>query len=157
MTEDARYEDADERPLRLRAFDAADLQVISAAAQDAVFPITEMRWNRARRRFAMLVNRFRWEDAARGAGRPAERVQSVLSVEEVTGVLSQGIDRNDRNTVLSLLSITFEAGADGTGAVLLTLAGDGAIRVPVEALEVTLTDVTRPYLAPSGRTPRHPD
>ncbi|MCA3479159.1 MAG: DUF2948 family protein, partial [Rhodobacter sp.] len=58
--------------------------------------------------------------------------------------------------VLSLLSVGFEPGEDGTGRVILTLAGDGAIALAVEALEVTLKDVTRPYLAPSGHAPKHP-
>ena len=40
---------------------------------------------------------------------------------------------------------------------MLTLAGDGAIALEVEALEVTLQDVTRPYRAPSGKAPAHPD
>ncbi|MEL0285532.1 MAG: DUF2948 domain-containing protein, partial [Paracoccaceae bacterium] len=31
-----------------------------------------------------------------------------------------------------------------------------AIRVTCEAIEVTLKDVTRPYIAPSGKTPQHP-
>ncbi|MEL6416944.1 MAG: DUF2948 family protein, partial [Pseudomonadota bacterium] len=44
---------------------------------------------------------------------------------------------------------------DAAGQVLLTLAGDGAIRLEVEALEVTLKDVTRPYRAPSGKAPDH--
>ena len=70
---------------------------------------------------------------------------------------SQGIDRSDADTVLSVLSITFEPGEDGTGGVLITLAGDGAMRAEVETLDVTLRDVTRPYVAPSGATPRHPD
>jgi hypothetical protein len=39
--------------------------------------------------------------------------------------------------------------------VILTLAGDGAIALEAEALEVTLKDVTRPYLAPSGKVPNH--
>ena len=39
--------------------------------------------------------------------------------------------------------------------MLLTLAGDGALRLEVEAIEVTLKDVTRPYRAPSGKVPHH--
>lgn len=157
MTEDARFEDASERPLRLRAFDADDLQVISAMVQDAVFPVSEIAWDRRRRRLAILLNRFRWEDAARAekAGRPYERVRAVLAVEEAGRVATQGVDRRDRDTILSLLAIAFEPGEDGTGRVVLTLAGDGAIAVEVEALEVTLRDVTRPYAAPSGARPAH--
>jgi hypothetical protein len=37
----------------------------------------------------------------------------------------------------------------------LTLAGDGAIALEVEALELRLEDVSRPYLAPSRRAPDH--
>lgn len=153
MTEDARFEDADEGPLRLRALDPEDLTVLSATVQDAIFPITEMRWLQTKRRFALLLNRFRWE---RGSATP-ERVQSVLVVEDVAHVASQGIDRADSETVLSLLSLTWEGGDDGGGRVLLTLAGDGAVALDVEALEVTLTDVTRPYNAVTGRVPHHGD
>jgi hypothetical protein len=42
---------------------------------------------------------------------------------------------------------------NGTGRVVLTLAGDGAIAAQAECLDVTLRDVTRPYLAPSGKAP----
>ncbi|MEM1067097.1 MAG: DUF2948 family protein [Pseudomonadota bacterium] len=154
MSEDARFEDGDEAPLRVRAFDGEDLQVVSALVQDAVFPITEVRWQRSARRFAILLNRFRWE--REGVFGP-ERVQAVLAIEDAVHVASQGIDRAAEDLVLSVLSIAFEAGEDGGGQIVLTLAGDGALSVVVEALEVTLTDVTRPYSAPSGKTPSHPD
>lgn len=159
MTQDARFEDGGEEPLRLRALDAEDLKVISGLVQDAVFPASEMTFDRSRRRFALLLNRFRWEDAdrAQGRGRAFERVQSVLVIEDVMGVRTQGLDLTDRETVLSLLTMEFEAGEDGMGRVLMTLAGDGAIAVEVEALEVLLRDVTRPYVAPSGQAPGHPD
>jgi hypothetical protein len=154
---DARFEDGAEAPLHLVARDPDDLAVLSALVQDAVFPITEMRWQKGRRRLGLLLNRFRWEDreAAARSGRGFERVQSLLVVDEVLAARTQGIDRDDRDTVLSLLSVAFEPGADGTGRVLLVLAGDGAIALEVEALEVTLKDVTRPYLAPSGKAPGH--
>jgi hypothetical protein len=156
---DAKFEDGGEGPLHLVARDAEDLEILSTLVQDAVFPITEMRWQRRKRRFGLLINRFRWEDreAAERAGRGYERVQSLLMVDEALGARTNGIDRKDPDMVLSLLDVTFEPGPDGTGRVVLTLAGDGAIALDVEALEVTLKDVTRPYLAPSHLAPRHPD
>ena len=159
MTGDARFEDGANGALRLKALDADDLAVVSALVQDAVFPITEMRYDRRRRRFALLVNRFRWEDVdpADRRGRAFERVQALLAVEDVTHVASQGIDRTERDTILCLLSLAFEAGKDGTGRVILTLAGDGAVALDVEALEVTLQDVTRPDIAPSKARPTHPE
>lgn len=152
QAQDARFADADERPLRLRALDGQDLQVVSALVQDAVVTVSEMAFLRRRRRFAALVNRFRWE----GRTRTPERVRSLLVVEGATAVRSQGVDPKDRDTVLSLLSLAWEPGQDGAGRLVLTLAGDGTIAVECEALEVVLRDVTRPYLAPSRRAPSHP-
>ncbi|MBT8413791.1 MAG: DUF2948 family protein [Boseongicola sp.] len=151
MVDDARFEDGGEKALRLKALEPEDLPVIASLVQDAVFPGSEMTWDRRGRRFAVLLNRFRWED-----GRSPERVQSVLTIEDAVRVASQGVERGDADMVLSLLTLEWEPGEDGTGACVLTLAGDGAIRVEVEALEVTLTDVTRPYVAPSGKKPEHP-
>lgn len=155
---DATFEDGAERPLRLMAVDGDDLKVISALTQDAVFPASEMTWSRKDRRFAILLNRFRWEDADGAAARKRdfERVQSVLVIEDVTSVKTQGVEKN-ADTVMSLLSVDFEPGEDGTGRVLLVLAGDGAIACDVEALEVVLKDVTKPYVAPSGKVPSHPE
>lgn len=154
MTDDARFEEGREAPLNLGAMDPDDLQVISSLVQDAVFPITEMTWRARERRLAFLVNRFRWEDQGQ-TRHGAERVRSLLVIDNVMGVASQGLDRSDKDMVLSLLSVDFEPGSGGEGHVILTLAGDGAIRAKVEALEVTLKDVTRPYRAPSGKTPDH--
>lgn len=158
MSEDARFEDGREAPLNLKAIDTDDLQVISMLIQDAVFPATEMKWDRGRRRFALLINRFRWEDAeaAKQGQRRFERVQAMLMAEDVLNVSSQGIDRQDKDLILSLLSLEFQPGADGTGQIVFNLAGDGAIALDVETLDLTLKDVTRPYLAPSGKAPQHP-
>lgn len=154
MSQDATFEDGRERPLNLGAQDTDDLRVISSLAQDAVFPITEMRWQARQHRFAMLLNRFRWEDDARDRHAP-ERVQSLLVVDNVVAVSSQGIDRGDQDLILSLLAIEFSPADDGAGDLVLTLAGAGALRLRIEALDVTLKDVTRPYVAPSGKAPDH--
>jgi len=158
MTQDATFEDGREAPLRLKALDAEDLSVMAALAQDAVFPASEMQWDRKARRFAILLNRFRWEDApnAEARKRSFERVQAVLAVEDVLKVQSQGVDKSDPDMVFSLLAMTFAPGKDGGGRLELTLAGDGVIALEVEALEVILRDVTRPYGAPSGKAPSHP-
>jgi hypothetical protein len=154
---DARFQDGGEGPLRLVAQDPDDLQVISTLVQDAVLPVTEMTYDPKRRRFALMLNRFRWEDRAEAerAGRAYERVRSVMVIEDVRKVQTMGLDRADKDLVLSLLSISFAAAEDGAGRLSLILAGDGAIALDVEALEVRLDDVTRPYRAPSGKVPTH--
>jgi Protein of unknown function (DUF2948) len=154
---DAKFEDGGEAPLRLVAQDAEDLKVIAALLQDAVLPVTELKYDARQRRFAALLNRFRWEDRveAERVGRAYERVRSLLVVEDVRKVQSFGFDRAEKDLVLSLLSISFEPGEDGTGRLTLTLAGDGAVALDVEALDLRLDDVTRPYRAPSGKVPHH--
>lgn len=155
MVEDAKFADGGESPLRLMAADAEDLKVMSALCQDAVAQTAETSWKAARREFAMLLNRFRWEYHTGRTGQPAERVQSTLVISDVRNVRANGVDPTDRDLVLSLLSIDFEEREDGQGTLTLTLAGDGEIALEVESLNLTLTDVTRPYLAPSRKVPNH--
>lgn len=156
---DARFEDGAESALTLLAQSPEDLQVISALLQDAVLPASEIRFDRGARKLALLVNRFRWEDreAAEREGRPYERVRSLVVIGDVLRVASQGVPRGEADTVLSVLSLDWQPGEDGTGRLVLVLAGDGAIAAEVECLDLTLRDVTRPYIAPSRKVPGHPE
>jgi hypothetical protein len=157
MTGDARFSDGAERALNLVARDAEDLRVLSALTQDAVLTVADMRYDGRRRQVTLLVNRFRWEDRARAERqrRGFERVRSVLVIDDVRRARIQGFRRDALDVVISLLSMDFTAGPDGTGTITMTFAGDGAVALDVETLEVTLTDVTRPYLAASGKAPDH--
>lgn len=157
MTGDARFADGAEGPLVLGAAVPDDLPVISALVQDAVLTGADMAFDRRARRLTFLINRFRWEDreTAERQGRPYERVRSLLILDDVTRVASQGIDRGDADTVLSMLALVWQGGEDGTGRLEITFAGDGAVAAEAECLNVTLRDVTRPYRAPSGKAPAH--
>lgn len=158
MSDDARFEDGAEGPLRLKAEDGEDVAVIAALVQDAVLAGTDMAYERGRRRFSLLLNRFRWEDkpAAERQGREFERVRAVLAIDDVMGVARQGLDPKDGDMVLSLLTLSWEPGEDGAGRLILTFSGDGALALDVEAVNIVLQDVTRPYRAPSGKAPGHP-
>jgi Protein of unknown function (DUF2948) len=156
---DATFEDGAEKPLHLKAEDADGVPILSALVQDAVLTMADMKWEPRARRLALLVNRFRWEDrdAAEKRGRSYERARSLLMIGGALSVASSGIDRADRDMVLSVLALTWAPAADGAGLVTLTLAGDGAIEVRAECLDLTLRDVTRPYRALSGHVPKHPE
>lgn len=155
--EDARFEDAQETPLALKAGDAEDLAIIATLTQDAVIPATEIAWKSSENRFAMLINRFRWEDkaAAERQGRAFERVQAVLVFDTVLKVASNGVDIADKDQIFSLLDVTFKDEGDLSGIITLQLAGDGEIALHVECIDATLKDVTRPYVAPSKKSPQH--
>lgn len=155
---DARYADADPAAfLAIRAEDAEDLRILAALAQDAVLTAGDMAHDARARRFSLLLNRFRWEDAeaARREGRPFERVRSLLVISDVLRVRHDGIDRGDPGTVMSLLDLAWAPGEDGTGVLTLTFAGDGTVAIDAECLSVDLRDVTQPYRALSGEMPRH--
>jgi hypothetical protein len=120
--------------------------------QDAVFPSSEMILNSEKRRFAILLNRYLWE---KNKSKNAERAQAVLAFEDVKNVQTQNINKSDNNLALCLLNISFKAEEDGMGTIQIILSGGGKIRLQVEALEVSLRDVTQPYLAPSRLIPHH--
>ena len=156
--EDARFEDASDGPLRLAVTTADDLSVVAALTQDGVVQTSDMSWMKRARQFAVLVNRFRWEDEApvRASGRPVERVQSVLVFDSVFEVHSSGVDPEDKDLVLSLIGVAFEPGEDADGHVVLTFSGDGSIRLAVECLDARLKDVSQPYIARTQTVPSHP-
>ena len=157
MTQDAGFNDALDRPLNLGAQDAEDLQVISSLTQDAVLTVDDLKWNRAERQLVFLLKRFRWEDIelAKQQGRDPQRVQSLLVIQNATGLASQGIDRKQADIVLSLMSLEYSGAEDGVGDLILTFSGDGALKAQVDGLDVALRDVTRPYVAPSRQVPNH--
>ena len=155
---DATFEDGAEKPVRLRAQTPDDLAVISALLQDAVGQNSETSWMPRKHRFALLLNRFRWEDEAnaKAQGRPFERVQSTLVIDGVLKVGGEGLDPTDKEQVFAVLALEFNAGEDGAGTLSVILSGDGAIRMEVECLDLTLSDVSRPYVARARHEPHHP-
>lgn len=156
---DAGFHDADSGPLSLMVHDQDDLLVVSALLQDAIMTGADISYDAHKRYLALLLNRFRWEDAeqARRETRRYERVRAVLMISDVMRVQSDGIERGDSDLVLQLLNITWQPADDGTGRVILQFSGDGSIALDVECLNMDLRDVTQPYLAPSGKAPHHPD
>lgn len=158
MTRDASFNDADPRPLGLKAEDEVDLRIMSSLLQDAVLTGADITHDAKTRQLALLVTRFRWEDAdhAQTQGREFERVRALLVISDVMRVVSDGVGR-DADTVLSLLAVRWLSGEDGTGRLSLDFAGDGTIIAEVECINLDLRDVTRPHSAVSGKVPRHPD
>ena len=157
MSEDARFEDGEEKALNIGAFDKSDLEIISSLLQDSILPASEIQWLPSSNKLAFLVNRFRWEDKdiEQSQDKTGERVQSLLMISHVKSVSSSGFSPKQKDKVLSILSISFDGDDGGFGNVLILLSGYGGIRVGVDALEINLRDVTTPYIAPSGRSPWH--
>lgn len=148
------------QPLRLRAEDAEDILVLSACLQDATLLPADISWQPRARRFALVLNRFRWEneDLADAGRRPVRlvphvRVQAGLHFDGVLKVQSTGIDRADTRAALELLSILAEPGDDAAAVLTLVFAGGGAIRLEVECIDAQMQDLGQPW--PVRRAPKH--
>ena len=138
-------------PLKLAATDPADIAVLSALLQDAVIPISEITFLQDEARFALVANRFRWEDAGdeRVPGRIYERVRCGVTFDRVTAVRRQNLDQKRRGQVLELLAV--EA---GDGYVDLLFAGGATIRLDVERILCHAEDFGEPW--PTQWRPEHP-
>ena len=137
--------------LKLLAEDAADLDIIAAAAQDALVRVGDLAFDKKARRFTALINRFRWETA--GDHGPYERVRSALSFESVLNVKSRKVRHDAPDALAAVLQLGFAPAAEPPGGtVQVVLAGGGEIAVEVECLDALLMDIGTPW-----RTPRRPD
>jgi hypothetical protein len=145
----------DQKPLRLLAEEGDDLRIIAAAVQDAVVKAGNLSYEKRKRRFAIELNRYRWETAPTRKGQPGERVRSLLAFDGVLGVRTRGITKTDPELILSLLSADFVAdmAEPPGGKVVLLFAGDGEIVLTVEALDATLLDSD--YMWPTRHVPSH--
>ena len=141
-------------PLRLRAEDAEDLAVISAALQDAVAKVGDINYEPGARRLTIALNRFRWEGGrTRRAG--GERVRAALQFGGVLSVKARRLKREPKDAVIELLAVDFQAGEAPGGEVLLSFAGGADLRVMVECLDAVMADLSRPWATP--RSPSHPE
>ena len=133
--------------LKLRAEDAEDLAVISSCIQDALVPLSDMRYEREAQRFVLAVNRFRWEA---GEGNTFERIACGLIFEGVAKVTLKDIAQARRDQPLELLAAVAE---EGGRAIRLVFAGGGTIRLEVDAIRCRLEDFGEPW--PTQWRPRH--
>lgn len=132
--------------LRLVAFDAEDLDVLSAHLQDALVRVGDMAWLPEEDRFALILSRFDWMAAAAGA---CERAVSGLRFERVRRVRQTGVPQQKPETVLELLALSFEPTDAPAGQITLTFSGGAAIRLDVECLEACVRDMGPRWAAKS--------
>ncbi len=142
------------KPLRLLAEDEEDLKVISAALQDAVTTIGEIRYEKSARRLTIALNRFCWEC---GEEEPIW-IRAGMQFGGVLSMKSRGVKSEAKTAAVQILALTFEPSGvaeDPSGAVLVHLAGGGDLRVEVECVDVVLSDISEPW--PAKSVPAHSD
>jgi hypothetical protein len=144
--------------VRLMALDSEDLDVLAAHMQDAVLKEGDLQYDTKARQFALVANRFVWEEAEGRRQRSFERRRAAMHFDRVLSVRSRGIRRNDPEQVLSLLTVQFlaEEGMDApSGVIELIFAEDVSVRLEVECIEVQLADLGPAW--ETRRRPKHPE
>lgn len=139
-------------PLRLLAEDAVDLQIMSAALQDAIMRPVDIRWEKDARRVTMVLSRFCWECGG-------ERVMSAMQFGDVLAVKSRRLPRAPESA-LELLALDFIETDTPSGRVILMFAGGGDLRIDVECLDGVLTDLSDRWpakMAPQHQVENHQD
>jgi hypothetical protein len=126
--------------LKLTAFDADDLAVISAQMQDAVILAGDVRYLRRAGKLVLVANRFAWDETGDGQRR-FHRRRTGLHFDRVRDVKAQRIRQDNPQAVLSLLAITFEPSEEPSGKIRLDFSGGGRIEASVECIEAALDDL----------------
>ncbi len=125
--------------------DKEDILVISSLFQDAVAKIGDMGFFPDQRRFALVANRFVWEDGVKKRFGPFTRVRAGMHFDDVQSVKTKNLRLDAPKSVVEILAMRFEPGEDGGGRVLIDLAGGGAIMLEVESLNGEMHDISDPW------------
>lgn len=134
-------------PLRLLAEDADDLQIISAALQDAILRPVDIVWEKSARTLTIAFSRFCWECGE-------TRVMCAMQFGDVLAVKSRRLSRSP-DASLELLALDFIPTDAPGGKVILMFAGGGDLRIDVECLDAVVTDISERW--PARIAPTHLD
>ena len=128
------------KKLKLIARTEEDLRVVSAHLQDSIASISDIANLKKNNIFLMQLNRFMWEDVEKGVFRKNKRIRTILKFENVLEVHSKNINQSKKDKFLDFLAIESNVMPDNNYEMRIIFAGDSAIKVISEVIEVTLDD-----------------
>lgn len=120
--------------LKLVAFDAEDLAVVSAHLEESTLTRADMAFLPKAQRFALVAKRRDRESAT------APHHLTGLHFERVTRVQTLGMP-HDETKSLTLIGLGFVLTDDPAGQVSLLFEGGMAIKLEVECLEAQMADL----------------
>jgi hypothetical protein len=126
--------------LKLIAKTEDDLRIISAHLQDSIASISDVANLKKNKILLMQLNRFMWEDVEKGVFRKNKRIRTILKFENVLEVYSKNINQYKKDKFLDFLAIESNVMPDNNYEMRIIFAGDSAIKVISEVIEVTLDD-----------------
>ena len=127
--------------LKLIGKNIEDLQVISAYCQDSVVKLKDIVFLKKNRTFVMMLNRFMWEDAEKGAFRQNKRIRCAIKFDEVLEVKSKKINQKKKNRLLECLAIKCNETVNNNYEIIFFFAGGSIITLISEFIEVVMHDL----------------
>ena len=131
--------------LKLMARNKEDLKVMSAYCQDSLVFIKDMVFLKKNKNFIMMVNRFMWEDAEKGAFRQSKRIRCAIKFDEVLKVKSKKINQKNKNRVLEFLAIKCNEIPNNNYEIKILFAGESIITLVTEFIEVIMHDLGKAW------------
>ena len=131
--------------LKLIGKNIEDLQVISAYCQDSVVKLKDIAFLKKNRTFVMMLNRFMWEDAEKGAFRQNKRIRCAIKFDEVLKVRSKKINQRNKDRVLECLAIKCKEIPNNNYEIKIYFAGDSIITLIAEFIEVVMRDLGKAW------------
>ncbi len=137
--------EGEKNSLKLIGKNLEDIKVISAYLQDSIVKLKNIAFLKKNRIFVMILNRFMWEDVEKGVFRQNKRVRCALKFEEVTKVQSKNINQKNKNKPLEYLAIKSSLISDNIFKIKIFFSGGGIITIISEVIEVTMSDLGKPW------------
>ncbi len=130
--------------VKLLARDKADIDIISAYAQDAIVQIDDITYQKEQNRFILLLSRFMWEKENK------QRIRSALRIEAICAARFRGLNLSHKKDFISLLSLYYDA---ATQRLRLIFSGKGEIELELDYCHIILEDIGESWQA--QHIPRH--
>lgn len=113
------------------------IKVLSAHLQDSIIRISDIAFLAQQRRFALVANRFCWENSEN----KNQRILCGFHFDDVEKVRYRGFSQENREKFIHLLAICFEPDDRLAGRMRLIFAGQHEIELQVEGVQVLLHDI----------------
>ena len=134
--------------LKLIGKNQEDLKIISAYSQDSIVSIRDIVFLKKNRIFIMITNRFMWEGIQKKfEQKNIKRIRSALKFEEVLKVRNKKINQKNKNRNLECLAIQCDEKLNNNYEVKIFFSGDSAVTLTLEAIDVILQDLGKPWEA----------
>ncbi len=129
-------------PLKLKAEDDKDLEILSKYLFESICLDSEMTYIKEKKSFMMSLDRFTWE---LGINKTEEILQvlCLIEIKNIETIITEKISNKNSKGLHSLMSIAYD-----NGFLMFTFEDQAFIKILVNKLEVYFEDFGKPIKPP---------